>query len=55
MVFDDYRGKWSWKADTVDTITGDIYDRAIEATEEVGLTRLDRKDLSGLIKRLFYF
>jgi hypothetical protein len=46
-------GEFAGLADTAGTITGDMYQQAIKAAEAVGLTRLDRKDLSALIKRLF--
>lgn len=54
-IMDQYHpcGEFAGLADTAGTITGDMYQQAIKAAEAVGLTRLDRKDLSALIKRLF--
>ena len=54
-IMDQYRpcGEFADKAVTVDIIGADMYQQAVNAAERLGLTRLDRKDISDLIRRLF--
>ncbi|MFH0780624.1 MAG: radical SAM protein [Pseudomonadota bacterium] len=56
-IMDQYRscGALSGRDDTCDRITPAVYEAAIKAAEEAGLSRQDQRDTAALIRRLFSF